>query len=312
MTFIADYWSKSEIILYCKREDFEKIGKEHAFLLLNHSTSIDWIVSVQLLRRFNSFESFNAITKDAAKFIPVLGWYLWLSMHIFLKRSFEEDKKILEEGLTNYMKHPKSLMILYTPEGTRFTKEKHVASIEFAKKRNIEAFKFHLIPRPKGFASCVSVLKKFNCPIYNVQIAHDKKDLNRPEMQNFLLGRKIITHLYLERIPIENIEPTFECVHDIFKQKDALQESFNNLGNFYDGRGVEKIEGIKLQPNKIDFNITMCWILIQLIIVMLWTIKLILAGKLMTLVSVSTIICVVCKLNFNLSTEIFLLKHFYF
>lgn len=36
-------------------------------------------------------------------------------------------------------------------EGTRFTKEKHELSMEYARKNGLPIFKHHLFPRTKGF-----------------------------------------------------------------------------------------------------------------------------------------------------------------
>lgn len=65
---------------------------------------------------------------------------------------------------------------MFTAEGTRFSQAKHEASVKFAEERNLVPLKHHLIPRPKGFVTCVPLLQKHKCPsILNMQLSIDKK-----------------------------------------------------------------------------------------------------------------------------------------
>lgn len=64
---------------------------------------------------------------------------------------------------------------MFTAEGTRFSQAKHEASVKFAEGRNMVPLKHHLIPRPKGFVTCVPLLQKHKCPsILNMQLSIDK------------------------------------------------------------------------------------------------------------------------------------------
>ncbi len=51
------------------------------------------------------------------------------------------------------------LQLLFFPEGTRFTAEKHAASMEFASKSRLPHLKNLLIPRTKGFFAITQELK---------------------------------------------------------------------------------------------------------------------------------------------------------
>lgn len=61
-------------------------------------------------------------------------------------------------------------MLLYA-EGTRFTKEKYEASVEFAKKRGLPELKEHLLPRTKGFSIGLPHFRNNLPAVYNVQLA---------------------------------------------------------------------------------------------------------------------------------------------
>ena len=52
---------------------------------------------------------------------------------------------------TGSLEYTEPCWLLLYPEGTRFSKEKHEASIEFAREKQIQPMRQHLIPRPKGF-----------------------------------------------------------------------------------------------------------------------------------------------------------------
>lgn len=45
LVFIAEWWSETEVVLYIDKIDFEKYyGKEHGYLLMNHTYEIDWLI----------------------------------------------------------------------------------------------------------------------------------------------------------------------------------------------------------------------------------------------------------------------------
>lgn len=61
-------------------------------------------------------------------------------------------------------------MLLYA-EGTRFTKEKHEASVTFARTKGLPELKEHLLPRTKGFTIGLPHFRHNLPAVYNVQIA---------------------------------------------------------------------------------------------------------------------------------------------
>lgn len=56
-------------------------------------------------------------------------------------------------------------------EGTRFTKEKHEASLAFAREKGLPELRQHLTPRTKGFICSVPHLRGQVHGVYNVQLA---------------------------------------------------------------------------------------------------------------------------------------------
>lgn len=243
-----------------------------------------------MIEKFGGLGCTRGFIKNAIKYIPICGWFFGLAEHVFLLRSFEKDEKVIEKNIADYMTYPNSTWIVVTAEGTRFTKEKHETSIKFAKEKNIEPFKHHLIPRPKGFCTCIPLLKKHKCPVvYNVQLAFDKDAETKPTLGNLLMGKKVVAHFYIERIPMNDIEPTFECLYDVYKRKDELHDSYMKYGNFFEGRGLKPEEGIKMKQGLPILINQICWITFELCFVAYYTYKLIMAGRyiLLTTISVS-------------------------
>lgn len=59
--------------------------------------------------------------------------------------------------------------------------------------------------------------------IYHIQIAFKESDSVKPTMKNLLLGQKIEGHMYMKRIPLEEIpeedEAAAEWLHKLYQEK---------------------------------------------------------------------------------------------
>ena len=92
--------------------------------------------------------------------VPLLGWAMWFNEFGFLTRSkSKKDLATLHRASAHFKTYNEPVWLLLYPEGTRFTPEKHQASIEFAKEKNVAHYKNLLIPRPKGFNELTTSLK---------------------------------------------------------------------------------------------------------------------------------------------------------
>jgi lysophosphatidic acid acyltransferase/lysophosphatidylinositol acyltransferase len=194
--------------------------------------------------------------------------------------------------------------IVLMAEGTRYTPEKYQNGIKFAKERNIEPLKHHLVPRAKGFALSLPLLKKYKCPVvYNVQLSFDMNAENPPHMASLIMGKKLVAHVYIDRIPIENVEPTFESLYDIFKEKDALQDSFVKHGNYYEGRGLSAVEGHKMNRSILVLINAICWLLFEVFLILYGAKRMIDAEKVQQLTLICISVVGVCELN-NLAIKL--------
>lgn len=313
--FVYECWADSEIIIYCKPEDFERIGKEHSLTVINHSYEIDFIILWLLIDKFKGLGNSRGFVKNEIKYIPgkfieflsqciffkkhfvtVWGWFFGLAEHIFLARSFEKDKSIIENKVRDYLTNIDNNWLVLLAEGTRYSKEKHEVSNKFAIERGLEPLQHHLIPRAKGFALTVPILKKLNCPtLYNVQLAFEKSAPNQATLGNLLKGRKLVAHIFLDRIDMTTVEPTFEYLYDLYKLKDSIQDSFHKHGNFYEGRGETPIKGIKMGVRTSVCINSICWFIFIFCCIIYNIIQLIMAGRIVFLLSSSTTIISVCE-----------------
>lgn len=133
-------------------------------------------------------------------------------------------------------------------EGTRFTEEKHKASVKFAQERGMPVLKHHLIPRTKGFTASLPYLKK-KCPsILDIQLVFKKNDPVEPTIGNLLRGRGVTGYMHVRRIDMmslpDNEVDAAEWLQEEFRFKDSLQDSFHTHGDFFTGTGLTPIEPV--------------------------------------------------------------------
>lgn len=108
-------------------------------------------------------------------------------------------------------------------EGTRFTPEKHKASQKFAKDKGLPNLNYHLTPRTKGFTASIPALRGKVNAIYDVQMAFKSDAKYKPTMRNLLLGKPIEAHMYINRIPMDQVpedeEACAKWLHQLYVHK---------------------------------------------------------------------------------------------
>lgn len=115
-------------------------------------------------------------------------------------------------------------MLLF-PEGTRFTEEKHQASLKFAKEKGLPELKHHLTPRTKGFIASIPSMEGKIHAVYDIVLSF-KKSETKPTITNLLFGKKVTAHFYMKRIPMcdvpKDAEGASKFVQDMFVRKVSL------------------------------------------------------------------------------------------
>ncbi|XP_034239160.1 1-acyl-sn-glycerol-3-phosphate acyltransferase gamma-like [Thrips palmi] len=283
--FLAEWWSGSEIILYIDQESLKKYyGKEHGYLIMNHSYEIDWLMGFVLCERVQVLGNCKAIAKKAIQFVPTVGWSWKFAEAVFLQRNWDKDRNIIGKQITELLDHPDPIFLLLFAEGTRFTKEKHVTSLKFAEDNGLPILKHHLTPRVKGFTTSVSFMRNKPVALYDVTICMKESDPVAPTITSLLNGKHVEAHMYMQRIPVEEVpdndEAAAKWLHDLYVKKDKMVDSFKQTGSFFETSGEPPLKPFTLPRRWYSLLNTTGWALVTIPSVFYVLISLLFSGSL--------------------------------
>lgn len=262
---LFDWFFGAQIIAYHSEDLQEPIMfKEHSVFIANHNYELDWIAAWLFTDKYQQLASCKAMLKSDLQYIPIVGWTWRMSDQILLDRNWEKDKHKFESAVDNLLKY-KPMVVTFFSEGARCTTEKLKECKKFAEERNLEAPKYHLIPRTKGWCEFVKLVKERQVKevvangtanghsngangntatkvaskpkvwIYNAQVAFDKNQaLNLVDIISKRL--RPVGHLYLEKIDLDEIpadeKGAAKWLQDLFLKKDKLYEYFLEHNSF--------------------------------------------------------------------------------
>ncbi|KAK1281501.1 1-acyl-sn-glycerol-3-phosphate acyltransferase PLS1 [Acorus calamus] len=235
LIWLIDWWAGVKVQVYADSETFHSMGKEHALVISNHRSDIDWLVGWVLAQRSGCLGSTLAVMKKSSKFLPVIGWSMWFSEYLFLERNWAKDESTLKSGLLALKDYPQPFWLALFVEGTRFTKTKLLAAQEYASSQGLPVPRNVLIPRTKGFVSAVNHMRSFVPAIYDVtvDVANDQPS---PTMLRILKGQPSVIHVHIKRHSMTELPETDDGVaqwcKDKFVEKDALLERYLIEGSF--------------------------------------------------------------------------------
>lgn len=249
---LVDWWGPASLTMYCDPDSlqmFEEFRKEHAVVLMNHHYELDWLYGWMVGDRAGVLGNCRVYMKKILQYVPILGWAWKLSDVIFLERNWEKDKDHLATKLNQLLDYPSPMWILLFPEGTRFSKEKYAASLEFSTSRGLPPLKHHLVPRTKGFSFTVSRLDPSRISaLYDVTLVAGMDDSAPPTLTSVLYGKVTKASMYIRKFPLKDI-PKDEAgsaawLMNLFQEKDQLKESFLQTGCFSELSGFPKYQPI--------------------------------------------------------------------
>ncbi|KAG5252859.1 1-acyl-sn-glycerol-3-phosphate acyltransferase [Salix suchowensis] len=225
LVWIFDWWAGVQIKVFTDPETFRLMGKEHALVMCNHRSDIDWLVGWVLAQRSGCLGSAVAVMKKSSKFLPVIGWSMWFSEYLFLERNWAKDEITLKSGLQRLRDFPRPFWLALFVEGTRFTQAKLLAAQEYATSQGLPIPRNVLIPRTKGFVSAVSNMRSFVPAIYDITLAIPKGS-PPPTMLNLFKGKSSVVHIHIKRHLMKELPETDDGIaqwcKDVFVAKDAL------------------------------------------------------------------------------------------
>lgn len=104
---MADWWSDCKLYVYIDEDVHQKyIGKEHTLLLMNHTYEIDWLVGWMFCEKAGVLGNCKAYAKKVIQYIPAVGWAWKFAEFIFLERSYDKDKEIIDTQLREIFDYP--------------------------------------------------------------------------------------------------------------------------------------------------------------------------------------------------------------
>nr|AGO14580.1 A-class lysophosphatidate acyltransferase 2 isoform 2 [Echium pitardii] len=250
LVWIIDWWAGVKIEVFADAETLRSMGKEHALLICNHRSDIDWLVGWVLAQRSGCLGSTLAVMKKSSKFLPVIGWSMWFSEYLFLERSWAKDENTLKSGLQRLKDFPQPFWVALFVEGTRFTQAKLLAAQEYATSTGLPVPRNVLIPRTKGFVTAVSHMRSFVPAIYDATVSIPKTS-PPPTMLRLFKGKPSVVHVHLKRhlmkdLP-ENDDAVAQWCKDTFVEKDKLldkhiaEDTFSDLPQQNIGRPLKSL-----------------------------------------------------------------------
>lgn len=237
-------------------EDFKTFGQENCMTILNHSYEIDWVVGLSVSNKFKALGACKAYCKKALQYFPLLGWCLYFSETIFLNRSYEQDKKIIQKQVKNVFDYPDPVILSCFAEGTRFTDAKLADSVKFAKERGMPILQHHLIPRTKGFTTSLPSMRGGCKSVYDMTLVFRKGGTaNDPTVSNVIKGKPseacvIIRRIPLDKVPVDEKEAA-QWLQDLYVEKDKIADSFHKTGSFFKGSGLKELPRRVMKPRMV-------------------------------------------------------------
>ncbi|XP_024376846.1 1-acyl-sn-glycerol-3-phosphate acyltransferase 2 [Physcomitrium patens] len=235
LIWLLDWWANVKVKVYTPKESWEHLGKEHALLICNHRSDIDWLVGWIIAQRLGCLGGTRAVMKKSTKFLPVIGWSMWFSEYVFLSRDWAKDEKVLKNGYSSLKGFPRTLWVALFVEGTRFTKAKLEAAQKFAADTGLRVPRHVLVPRTKGFVSAVENLREFVPVVYDMTVAISK-ELPNPTMIRIFRGQPSVVHVHVRRVPMSDLPEGANAIskwcHDAFHIKDDRLEQHEKENTF--------------------------------------------------------------------------------
>ncbi|XP_039293293.1 1-acyl-sn-glycerol-3-phosphate acyltransferase gamma [Nilaparvata lugens] len=263
LVFMAEWWSGTDVHIYIDKDDFDKYyGKEHGYLVMNHRYDVDWLVGWIFCDRIKVLGNCKAYAKKSIQYLPTMGYAWKFAESVFLERNWDKDREAIGTQVRELAQYPDPIWLLLFAEGTRFTEEKHAASLEFARKKGLPELRQHLTPRTKGFTCSVPHLRDKVPAVYDVQLAFKENSETRPTVASMLKGKPLEAHMYIERIPISQVpddeEEAANWLRDLYLKKDKMMESFLRHGDWFVDSGVRRVEAFKL-PRRCYSLLNVVW-----------------------------------------------------
>ncbi|CAG0914501.1 unnamed protein product, partial [Notodromas monacha] len=106
VTFLIEWWSGTIVRLHGDKILHDSVGKERAFILMNHTYEIDGIMSWVVCDHVTILGNAKVLAKKALKFAPIIGWTWYFAEVLFLERDWNRDQVVLERQFSTLLEWP--------------------------------------------------------------------------------------------------------------------------------------------------------------------------------------------------------------
>ncbi|XP_023530105.1 probable 1-acyl-sn-glycerol-3-phosphate acyltransferase 5 isoform X2 [Cucurbita pepo subsp. pepo] len=135
-------------------------ARERVLIIANHRTEVDWMYLWDLAIRKGQLGYIKYILKSSLMKLPVFGWGFHILEFISVERKWEVDESTMRQMLSTFKDYHDPLWLALFPEGTDFTEQKCIRSQKYAAENGLPILKNLLLPKTKGFHTCVQDLRK--------------------------------------------------------------------------------------------------------------------------------------------------------
>lgn len=228
----GSWWGLAVIIM----EKFRKIEveftgektpiKETVIIIANHQAMADVTPIFSLAYRKKRVGQLKWFAKDVLKYVPGMGWGLYIAGNFFVKRNWMRDQKKMDQIFAKVLENKEPMWLVSFLEGTRITAEKLKRSQKFCMDRHRPVLEHLLAPRTKGFEAVVQSLRSHLDAVYDVTIAFPE---GTPSMIHLFGGYIHKINVHVRRFPISNLpsdQELGEWVWKVFAEKDELLKYF--------------------------------------------------------------------------------------
>ncbi|KAI6189723.1 Acl-9 [Aphelenchoides bicaudatus] len=149
---------------------------EPSLIIMNHRTRLDWLFFWNCLYRMDPYllTQEKIVLKAPLKSIPGAGYSMSGNCFLFLQRSMNADKRLIEHMLNYYKDTKFNYQILLFPEGTDRGERATSISHAFADTNNLPRYDYVLHPRTTGFNLILNQMRKndYIRAVYDVTLGY--------------------------------------------------------------------------------------------------------------------------------------------
>ncbi|OAA64330.1 1-acyl-sn-glycerol-3-phosphate acyltransferase [Niveomyces insectorum RCEF 264] len=196
---------------------------ESAVVVVNHVSWCDFYMIQALAIRSGMLGRCRYFAKTQLKWVPFLGWGLWVLGMPMVSRRWDKDKRELNRVFFGIVVRKWPTWLISFSEATRYTPEKYAESVAWCSAHGHPQPMHLLYPRTKGFVATVQHLRQAAHvkAVYDLAIAYQHgtefqaapsmwDTLRLPNLSDESRGEGYRFHVHVRRFPISELPETDE------------------------------------------------------------------------------------------------------